>query len=86
MKDAMKFVKRCEKCQKCAPLIHQHSDPCHSIVSPLPFVWWGLDIIGKLPITKGGKCFVLLAIDYFTNWIEAESYSNITMNDVIKFI
>ncbi|KAL5578611.1 hypothetical protein UlMin_011053 [Ulmus minor] len=67
MKDAIKFVKKCEKCQKHAPLIHQHSEPYHSVVSPWPFARWGLDIIGKLPLAKAGKCFVLLATDYFTN-------------------
>lgn len=86
MKNAVKFVKRCGKCQKHALLIHQHSEPCHSVVSPWPFACWGLDIIGKLPLAKSGKCFVLLATDYFTNWVEAESYSNVTTNDVISFI
>ena len=47
---------------------------------------WGLDIIGKLPVAKGGRCFVLLATDYFTNWVEAEAFSTITANDVINFI
>ena len=86
MQDAIKFVKRCNKCQKHAPLIHQHSEPYHSVVSLCPFARWGLHIIRKLLIAKGGKCFVLLATDYFTNWVEAELYSSITMNDVINFI
>ena len=47
---------------------------------------WGLDIIRKLLTAKGGKCFFLLLIDYFTNWVEVEAYSSITMNDVINFI
>ncbi|KAL5543582.1 hypothetical protein UlMin_007366 [Ulmus minor] len=54
MKDAVKFAKKCEKCQKHAPLIHQHSEPYHSVVSPWPFARWGLDIIGKLPLAKAG--------------------------------
>lgn len=61
------FVKRCEKCQKHASLIHQYSEPCYSIMSPWPFTRWGMDVIEKLPTAKGGKCFVLLATDYFTN-------------------
>ena len=67
MKNAMKFVKRCKKCQKYALLIHQHSESCHSVVSPWPFARWGLDIIRKLPIAKGGKYFVLLTTNYFIN-------------------
>ena len=47
---------------------------------------WGLDIVGKLPTTKGGKCFILLAIYYFTNWVEAKAYSNVTANDEISFV
>ena len=54
--------------------------------SPWPFVKWGLDIIGKLPTAKGGKCSVLLAMDYFTNLVDAEAYSKVTANDVINFI
>ena len=46
----------------------------------------GLDIIGKLPTVKAGKCFVLLAMDYFTNWVEAEAFSVVTANDMINFI
>ena len=86
MQDAMKFIRRCKKYQKHAPLIHQHSEPCHSVVSPWPFARWGLDIIRKLPLVKGGKCFVLLVTDYFTNWVKVDSYSSVTMNDVINFI
>ena len=57
-----------------------------SFSSPWPFACWGLDIIGKISLAKAGKCLVLLAIDYFTNWVEAESYSSVSMNDVINFI
>ena len=53
---------------------------------PCPFARWGLDIIGKLPMTKGGKCFFLLATDYFTNWVETEANSNVVTKDMINFI
>ena len=86
VQDANNFVKMCEKCQKHAPLIHQHSEPCHLMLSLWPIAQWGLDIIEKLPTMKGGKCFVLLATNYFTNWVEAEAYSNVTTNDLIKFL
>ena len=76
----------CEKCRKHAPLIHQNSEPYHSVVSPWPFSIWGLNIIGKIPTAKGGKCFVLLTTDHFTNWVEAKAYTNVATNDVINFI
>ena len=86
MQDAKEFMKKCERFQKHDSLIDQHSEPCHLIVSPWPFSRWGLDIIGKLPVAKRGKCFALLATDYFTNWVEAKAYSNVTTNDVINFL
>lgn len=67
-------------------MIHHHSEPGHSVINPWPFVNWGLDIIGKLTTVKGGKCFVLLATNNFTNWVEAEAYSNVTANDITNFI
>ena len=86
MQDAHEFARKCKKCQKHGLLIHQPSEFCNSVVSPWPFLKWGLDIIGKLPVVKGGKCFALVVIDYFTNWVEAEAFSAVIANDVINFI
>ncbi|GJX44437.1 reverse transcriptase domain-containing protein [Tanacetum coccineum] len=33
---------------------------------------WGMDILGPLPPARGGAKFVIVAIDYFTKWIEAK--------------
>ena len=85
MQDAQEFAIRCKKCQNHGLLIHQPSEFCNSVISPWPFLKWGLDIIGKLPVEKGGKCFVLGATDFFTNWVKAEAFSSITANDVINF-
>ncbi|RDY09388.1 hypothetical protein CR513_06239, partial [Mucuna pruriens] len=35
---------------------------------------------------SNGHRFILVAIDYFTKWVEAASYANVTRNVVIKFI
>lgn len=45
---------------------------------------WKMDIIGPLPNAKVGKN--LFAMDYFTKWIEAESYILIKDTDVKTFI
>ena len=34
MQDAQDFAKKCKKCQKHGPLIHQPSEFCNSVVSP----------------------------------------------------
>src|SRR4030066_1153185 len=35
---------------------------------------------------QNGHCFILKAIDYFTKWMEATSYANVTKQMVLKFI
>ncbi|KAL0435295.1 UNVERIFIED_CONTAM: hypothetical protein Sradi_0237400 [Sesamum radiatum] len=47
---------------------------------------WGMDIIGPFPLVTGQRKFLLVAIDYFTKWIEAEPLACITEGEVIKFI
>ena len=32
------------------------------------------------------NCFVIGATDYFTKWVEAKAYKDVTKNDVIRFI
>ena len=86
MQKAKEFSRKCLKCQKHAPAIHQPSEALNSIVSPWPFARWGLDILGKLPTAKGGNCFILVATDYFTNWMEAEAYTKVTQFNVVNFI
>ena len=38
----------------------------------------GGDILGPFPITLGQRKFMLVAIDYFTKWVEVEPLANIT--------
>ena len=55
--------------------------------SPWPFSVWGLDIIGEIhPTASNGHMYILVAIDYFTKWVEAESYSKLGAKQVTKFL
>jgi transposase InsO family protein len=48
---------------------------------------WGIDMIGMIePKASIGHRFILVAIDYFTKWVEAASYTNVTRQVVAKFI
>ena len=49
-----------------------------TISSPLPFTQWGIDTMGPLPQGKRQVKFLLVAIDYFTKWMEAEALATIT--------
>nr|KYP73634.1 Pol polyprotein [Cajanus cajan] len=45
-----------------------------------------MDILGLFAIAKGQCKFLLVAIDYFTKWIEVEPLATITANNVQKFL
>lgn len=48
-RDAVDFVKKCDRCQRHAPIIHQPGGNLNPIASPWPFTQWDLDIIGPFP-------------------------------------
>ena len=85
-KDAVEHVRRCEQYQKHAPLTHQSAGYVIRSMPPWPFAQWGLDILGPFPQATGNRRFVLVAVDYFTKWAEAEALANIRDVDVKKFV
>ena len=50
-----------------------------------PFNSGGLDILGPLPIGKGQCRFIVLGVDYFTKWAEAEPLAMITEQKMRNF-
>lgn len=79
------FVKTCPECQIHANFQHVTPSMLYSLTSPWPFSTWGIDIIGKItPSGVGGHEYVLVAIDYFTKWVEAQSYAKLTAKHVAK--
>ena len=85
--DCCQFVQRCSKCQMHRDLIHGPPSELHALTSPWPFSIWDIDIIGKIsPKSSSGNEYILVAIDYFTKWVEAISYAGLTEARVAKFI
>ncbi|XP_074310734.1 uncharacterized protein LOC141646717 [Silene latifolia] len=74
----MEYAKKCDACQRHAPVNHQPAEPLHPVISPWPFMKWGMDIVGPLPKAPGNKVYMLAMTDYFSKWIEAESFSQVT--------
>jgi hypothetical protein len=57
------------------------------IIKPWPFRRWGLDFIGEIhPYSAKGHQFVLVAVDYFTKWVEAVPLKKMTHREVIDFV
>ncbi|XP_020240077.1 uncharacterized protein LOC109818937 [Cajanus cajan] len=79
------FIQRCKPCQQHGPLTHQPPEGLHAIATPWPFSIWGMDILGPFPPAKGQVKFLVVAVDHFTKWIEAEALATITANNIQKF-
>ncbi|GKC04567.1 reverse transcriptase domain-containing protein [Tanacetum coccineum] len=56
------------------------------ITSPWPFYKWGIDIARPFPEGPRKVKFLIVAMDYFTKWIEAKSVVTITGNQIKKFV
>ncbi|XP_052734053.1 uncharacterized protein LOC128193383 [Vigna angularis] len=86
-RDCCAHVRKCEKCQKYADNINAPPVNINVLTAPWPFSMWGIDVIGAIePKATNGHRFILVAIDYFTKWVEAASYANVTRKVVTKFI
>ena len=57
-----------------------------TITSPWPFPQWGINIVGPLPIGNGQVKFLLVAIDYFIKWVEAEALATIIEAKIRSFL
>src|SRR4051812_29256099 len=82
--DCYRYVKKFHKCQIYADKIHMPSTLLKVISSPWPFSMWGIDMIERK--ASNGHRFIQVAIHYFTKWVEAASYANITRQVVVRFI
>ncbi|KAJ9189416.1 hypothetical protein P3X46_000712, partial [Hevea brasiliensis] len=80
-KDCIEYFRKCHKCQIYADPINVPPHKLFNLVSPWPFAMWGIDVIGPInPKASNGHRFILVAIDYFSKWVEATSYAHITRN------
>ncbi|CAA0834113.1 Polynucleotidyl transferase- ribonuclease H-like superfamily protein, partial [Striga hermonthica] len=84
--DAKEMARRCMKCQKHDPLIHQPAETMTTMSAPIPFAQWGIDLVGPMPQATGQRKFLIVAVDYFTKWVEAEPLAKITEEKVVQFL
>ena len=85
--DCYHYTKTCHKCQIYADRINVPPTPLNVMSSPWPFSMWGIDMIGMIePKASNGHRFILVAISYFTKWVEVASYTNVTSQVVTRFI
>ena len=56
------------------------------MIAVWPFAQWGLDIMGPFLIATRQLKFLVVGIDYFIKWVEAEALATITEKNVRSFI
>ena len=76
--DAKAYVKVCDQCQQFSNVLRQSSEYLTPMMAPWPFAQWGLDILDPFPIGTKQMKFLVVGIDYFTKWVEAEPLAKIT--------
>ena len=86
MKDAQAYVNACDKYQRFSNLIRQPSEELTPMTALWPFAQWGLDIMGPFPAAVRQLKFLVVGIDYFTKWVEAEALATIMERNIWSFV
>ena len=85
-KDAQTYVKTCDKCQRFSNIIRKLSEELTSMTAPWPFTQWGLDIMASFLIVVKQLKFLVVGINYFTKWVEAEALATIMEKNIWSFV
>ncbi|KAL1914164.1 uncharacterized protein VTP21DRAFT_10268 [Calcarisporiella thermophila] len=84
--DITKIIRQCPDCQLVRNDARAH-EPLNPLTpSPGPFERWGLDFIGRLPVTREGNRWIIVAIDHATNWPVARAVPDATEETVANFL
>ncbi|KAL0448230.1 UNVERIFIED_CONTAM: Gag-Pol polyprotein [Sesamum latifolium] len=85
-RDSMQLVRKCAQCQI-------HGNPHHTpgvkieLAKPTwPFGHWGIDLVGPFPPSQRKKKFLMVIVDHFSKWIEAEPITRVTESAMIQFV
>ncbi|GAU19534.1 hypothetical protein TSUD_303470 [Trifolium subterraneum] len=84
-KDAKDHILKCDKCQRHGDMHIAPANELKTLISPWPFAWWGMDILGPFPTAARQVKYLIVAVDYFTKWIEAEPLAKIGASHILRF-
>lgn len=69
-----------------AQIHYQPTIPLSSIDCGWPFTEWGIDLLNPFLLASGQLRFLIVGVDYFTKWVEAEPLASITEKQVKEFV
>ncbi|GKA16283.1 reverse transcriptase domain-containing protein, partial [Tanacetum coccineum] len=85
-RDAREEICKCDSYQIHALIPKLPKTLMTSIMAPWPFLQWGMDVLGLLPVAPGKVKFVIVAVDYFREWIEAKPLAKTTGKELVQKI
>ncbi|XP_015078432.1 uncharacterized protein LOC107022293 [Solanum pennellii] len=86
-RDGFQFVRKCHQCQIHSYLIHSPPLELYPMYALWPFVTCGIDVIGPIESkASNGHLFILVAIDYFTKWVEVVTFKSVTKKAMVEFV
>ncbi|XP_070668767.1 uncharacterized protein [Malus domestica] len=88
LKDCIEFARGCVQCQIHGPIQRVPAESLNSVIKPWPFRGWAMDVIGKITPSSGAAkhSWIIMETDYFTKWVEAKSYAELTSKEVCDFV
>ncbi|GJS04239.1 reverse transcriptase domain-containing protein [Tanacetum coccineum] len=85
-KDAKELTQKCKAYQIYSSVPRKPKKEMTTFMSAWPFSEWGIDIVVPLPTAPGGARFLVVAIDYFTKWVEEKPLISTTGKHMEKFV
>eukprot|EP00253_Pinus_taeda_P033308 PITA_33308 len=70
-KDCIPAARSCHACQIYQQKMCVPPTPLHPVVTIDPFSKWGIDYMTYTPRSAGGHGYIIVFVDYFTKWAEA---------------
>jgi hypothetical protein len=64
-------VKKFHPCQIFCWKMRAHLAPMFSVIVVGPFTKWGIEFTTCHPTSTRGHHYIIIAVDYFTKWVEA---------------
>jgi len=83
--DTQRHVQVCDRCQRTGNISRRDEMPQNSIQVCEVFDVWGIDFMGPFPNSRGHK-FVLVAVDYASRWVEAQSLPSSDARVIVQFL
>ena len=85
-RDAKKYVRSCDSCQRMGKPVARDEMPLQPQVLIEPFEKWALDFVGPIDSSSQGKRYILVCTNYVTKWVESKALARATKQSVVNFL